>query len=255
MVTGEDSNDYGDNGGEGHGTHVAGIIAAHGTAPTGVRGIAPAVTLMSYRVFGKQSGDASNFAIAKAIDKAVLDGCDLINLSLGGGDQDEVTHKAIHDARNQGTLAIIAAGNNGRKPVSFPGSDSLAIAVSAFGRKGTYPTGATQEADVELLPKGDNPLEYIAAFSNIGPEISLTGPGCGIISTIPGNGDYMVMDGTSMACPAVTGAISRLLASHPEVLSMPRDQSRSDSMVKLILTTAQARGFGPYYEGRGLVNL
>src|SRR6185369_6324379 len=51
-VTGENPNDFGDNG-EGHGTHVAGIIAARGTAPAGIRGVAPGVTLRSYRVFGK----------------------------------------------------------------------------------------------------------------------------------------------------------------------------------------------------------
>ncbi len=82
-VLGEGAGDFGDNG-EGHGTPVAGIIAAHGTPPSGIRGIAPGVTLRSYRVFGKGAGGASNFAIAKAIDRAVGDGCDLINLSLGG---------------------------------------------------------------------------------------------------------------------------------------------------------------------------
>lgn len=67
-VTGERENDFGDNG-DGHGTHVAGIIAARGSAPSGVRGLAPSVTLRSYRVFGKNRPGASNFAIAKAIDR------------------------------------------------------------------------------------------------------------------------------------------------------------------------------------------
>src|SRR5262249_26877415 len=79
----EQDTDFGDNG-EGHGTHVGGIIAAHGTVPAGVRGLAPAVRLRSYRVFpGKGHTDRSpSFTIAKAIDRAVTDGCDLINMSL-----------------------------------------------------------------------------------------------------------------------------------------------------------------------------
>src|SRR5262249_1865584 len=85
-VVGEHPADFGDNGIH-HGTHVAGIIAARGTPPAGIRGVAPDVILRSYRVFprhveGVKDG-ASNFSIAKAIDRAVADGCDLINLSLG----------------------------------------------------------------------------------------------------------------------------------------------------------------------------
>jgi subtilisin len=68
-VTGEkDPNDFGDNG-EGHGTHVGGIIAAKGTPPRGFRGLAPGVALRSYRVFGKGTEGASNYDIAKAIDQ------------------------------------------------------------------------------------------------------------------------------------------------------------------------------------------
>ena len=84
-VPGEKPGDYGDNGTEGHGTHVAGIIAARGTPPKGIRGVAPGVTLRSYRVFPQGGNNASNYAIAKAIDAGVADQCDLLNMSLGGG--------------------------------------------------------------------------------------------------------------------------------------------------------------------------
>jgi subtilisin len=248
-VRDESPSDFGDNG-EGHGTHVAGIIAARGLPPTGVRGVAPGVVLRSYRVFGKDSPNASNFAIAKAIDQAVADGCDLINMSLGGGPADEVTQDAIASARSKGTVVIVATGNDDRSPVSFPASDPLSLAVSAMGRKGTFPPETLEPDDVGA-PFGKDKKNFIATFSNIGPEVDLTGPGVGIISTIPGG--YAVLDGTSMACPAATGAAARLLSAHPEILSMPRDQSRSDAIARLVLQTAKPLGFGETFEGHGLI--
>ncbi len=247
-VTGEDPNDFGDNG-AGHGTHVAGIIGARGQPPNGIRGLAPGVKLRSYRVFGKNADGASNFAINKAIDRAVADGCDLINMSLGGGPTDAVTQDAIAHARAQGTLVIVAAGNDGRQPVSFPASDSLSLAVSAIGRKGTFPGGTTQQGDV-AAPYGTDKRDFVAAFSNIGPEIDLAAPGVGIISTFPGG--YAVLDGTSMACPAATGLAARLLATRADILGLARDQTRSDAMAKALLQGAKSLGLGLIYEGQGL---
>jgi subtilisin len=68
-------------------------------------------------------------------------------------------------------------------------------------------------------------------------EIILTGPGVGIISTFPAD-KYAVLDGTSMACPAVTGAAAKLLSGRPEILARPRDQSRSDTMTQVLLKDA-----------------
>jgi subtilisin len=248
-VTGENPGDFGDNATEGHGTHVAGIIAARGTPPQGIRGIAPGVTLRSYRVFGRGADSASNFAIAKAIDAAVGDQCDLINMSLGGGPSDPATEEAIADARAHGCVVIIAAGNDGRQDVSFPGADSNALAISALGRKGTFPSDAVEAGDV-ASPFGADTKNFIAAFSNIGPEIDLTGPGVGIISTVPGRA-YQVMSGTSMACPAVTGFAARAL-SGSAALNLPRDQDRSNQLITALLARAADLGFGPAFVGKGL---
>jgi subtilisin len=250
-VTGEDPNDFGDNG-EGHGTHVAGIIAAQGRPPTGIRGLAPGVTLRSYRVFGKGEEGASNFDILKALDRAVQDGCDLVNMSLGGGDLDAATREAISHARANGTLIFAAAGNDNRSSVSAPASDPLAIAVSALGRKGTVPPNSVEAGDVQS-PFGTDKKNYIASFSNIGPEIDLTGPGDGIISTFPGG--FAVLDGTSMACPAVTGAAAKLLGARPDILNMSHDQGRSDEMAKAVFQKAKVLGFGPKFEGQGQVKI
>jgi subtilisin len=247
-VVGEDKAQYGDNG-LGHGTHVAGIIAAHGQPPEGVRGLAPAAALRSYRVFGKGSESASNYAITKAIDRAVEDGCDLINLSLGGGPADEAIEAAIQYARAHGSLVIAAAGNDGRQPVSFPASYTLSLAVSAMGRKGTFPAGTTQGGDV-APPYGKDRKNFVAAFSNVGEDLDLTAPGVGVISTWPGG--HAVLDGTSMACPAAVGAAAAILSAHAELLGLPRDSSRSEALARALMARARPLGFGSLFEGQGL---
>ena len=120
--------------------------------------------------------------------------------------------------------------------------------MSAFGRKGTFPTSAAEVEDI-ASPYGTDKKNFVASFSNVGPEIDLTGPGVGIISTVP-NG-HTEISGTSMACPAVTGAAARALAGSA-VLKKKRDRARSDAMVKAILATAKPLGFGVTFEGHGL---
>ncbi|HSK71960.1 MAG TPA: S8 family serine peptidase, partial [Pyrinomonadaceae bacterium] len=230
--------------------HVGGIIAAHGMPPTGIRGLAPACELFSFRVFGKKAKGASNFAIAKAIDRAVQMGCDLINMSLGGGDSDDATRAAMEDAQAQGTLVIVANGNDDRSPVSFPASFSPpGIAVSAMGRKGTFPPKTTQ-FDTVAKPFGNpDANNFIASFSNIGVETDLTSTGVGIISTVPGG--YVPMDGTSMATPAVTGFAAKLLSGMSAILNMPRDPARANAMTQALLARAKPMGFGINFEGNG----
>jgi subtilisin family serine protease len=248
-VVGEEESEFGDNG-KGHGTHVAGIIAARGQPPEGFRGLAPAVKLRSYRVFGQDSDSATNYAITKALDRAVEDGCDLINLSLGGGPADEAIESAVQYARSRGSLVIAAAGNERRQPVSFPASYSLSLAVSAMGRKGTFPPGTTQSAEV-ASPYGTDKKNFVAAFSNVGPELDLTAPGVGIISTYPGG--YAALDGTSMACPAAVGSAAAFLSRKPKLLDLPRDAARSEAMARAVLGRAETLGFGSLYEGRGMI--
>lgn len=242
-VTGEDPTDWSDS--DIHGTHVAGIIAGNAE---GFLGVSPGVALRAYRVFGKNADGASSFAIAKAIDRAVADGCDLLNLSLGGGPDDPTTSEAIKAARAKGVVCVIAAGNDGG-PVAWPARHPLAVSISALGFKGLWPDGAMQVGTVtEPLGKEQS---FIADFSNTGPEINLAGPGVGIVSTIP-HDRFGVMDGTSMACPGVTGAIARRLAGDARVLAMPRDTDRADAIVKLALDAARDMGLPPLAQGSGL---
>jgi subtilisin len=105
--------------------------------------------------------------------------------------------------------------------------------------------------DAIVAPYGTDKANFIAAFSNVGPEIDFTGPGVGIISTFPGG--YAALDGTSMACPAATGMAARILSALPQVLGMPRDATRADAMAQAVLTRARALGFAPVLEGQGLL--
>jgi subtilisin len=118
-----------------------------------------------------------------------------------------------------------------------------------MGTIGTFPENSDPSGDV-LAPFGKDKNDFVAAFSNIGPEIDVIGPGVGVVSTVPGG--YAIMSGTSMACPAITGEAARLLADNPTVLAMPRDQARSDEIARLLFQAAQTKGFGPTFEGQGL---
>ncbi|MBB5638166.1 subtilisin [Pedobacter cryoconitis] len=245
LVRGENETDYQDNG-EGHGTHVGGIIGAYGQ----LNGVAAGVEIMSYRVFPKDSG-ASNFDIMKAINEAITDQCDLINMSLGESQVDEGITSYIKEAYNAGIVCFAANGNDNRAAVSFPANDSLSIAVSAMGRLNTFPPNSVESGSVEE-PYGTDKDNFIADFSNIGPETALTAPGVGIISTYPNN-LYAVMDGTSMACPAATGMAARILAGNPELLNLPRNQTRADEIVKYLSVNIKSMGFGNLYEGKGML--
>ena len=249
-VTGEEATDYEDI--DGHGTHVAGLIGSHGTPPAGLRGVAPGVSIRVYRVFGTDGQGATNYAILKALIRAAGDGCDIVNLSLGGGPYDEVVEEAIRDAREQGMLAVIAAGNDGRGVVSYPAAYQYATPVSAMGRESTYPAGSVDEGSVLRPPSSTaDAKEFIAGFSNIGLQVFATGPGVGVLSTLPHNA-FGPMSGTSMAAPVIAGAAACLLSRDPAVFGMTRDRKRGDAIEALLAKACAPRGFGSIYEGRGL---
>jgi subtilisin len=232
-----------------HGTHVAGIAAGRGTT-SGFRGVAPGASLRAYRVFPDVGGGASNFDIAKGIDAAVADKCDILNLSLGGPAKDDLTQAAIDRALAAGIVVIVAAGNDNRSPVSFPGALPESVAVSAMGRTGSFPDGSIGSSDVATPTGGAGNKDFVADFSNIGTEIDVTGPGVEIVSTLPGGG-HGSMNGTSMACPAVAGFAAHLLSSTPAV-QQAQGSDRSRALKDLLYSKCKPEGFGREFEGFGL---
>jgi subtilisin len=136
--------------------------------------------------------------------------------------------------------------------VSFPAANDMCQAVSAMGIKGTFPAG-TEPAGSVAAPYGKDKKNFVASCSNVGSDTDLTGPGVGVISTVPGG--YGVMSGTSMATPAETGAAACLLAASPAILAMPRDRHRAAAMIAAIAKACKLLGFGATFEGKGAISL
>lgn len=245
-VAGENPTEFGCNG-DPHGTHVAGLVGAHGP----MTGNAPGVALRSYRVFGSGGAGATSFAIIKGIEAAVADGCDVINLSLGVEGDDPPLHVAIRHARDRGVLVVAAGNNNYGGPVGSPACYAETIGVSAVGRLSCIPVGAQPMAHVTATRGSDEDC-FFADFSCVGSELKLSAPGVGVISTVPGG--YGQMSGTSMASPLLAGQAARLLASTPHILHAARDRARSDALEAALLDAAETLGLVANQQGRGLPN-
>lgn len=253
---------YIDNG-AGHGTHVAGLI---GSSNPHCQGMAPEVRLMSYRVFP----DTDNWTkplttptsyIALAILKAVEDGCDIINLSIGGFPRgagncfvDRLVELVCKEAIEKGCLLVAAAGNNSCNRVSIPAGFQEVLGISAMGREGTFPANTAELYDLgEPCFPDDPPGDRFARFSNYcnrEQDIQYITPGVGIISTIPGGG-FGVMSGTSMACPIVSGIAANLLSHRPDIYSMARDRARTEAIIELLNDHLYDHQFGLAYQGAG----
>ena len=241
-VDGEDAADVSDNG-TGHGTHVAGIV----------RRIAPGAELHIYRVCARESGDAHEMAIAKAVRHAADAGCDIINLSLGQDSEPLAITRQIRRAHGLGCVVVAATGNNWGAEVAYPARTKGVLAVTACGLRAAAPDGAIAD-DIFAPPPDEQSWVFFARFSNIGPEVSFISPGVAILSSVSPT-ETGAMDGTSMACPVTTALVARLLSSDDTLLNSDRDQERSDAIVAACHKAAQPFGFGRDMEGSGMIRL
>jgi thermitase len=205
----------------GHGTHVAGIVAALTNNGKGVAGGCPACKLLIAKVMD-DGGDTTATKLARGIDWSVANGADVINLSLAGPDNAAV-EKAVNDARASGTVVVAAAGNEyGATTKRYPAAYEKVIAVSA-----------TNEND------------GLAGFSSRGSWVDLAAPGTNILSTGAGGG-YYEESGTSEAAPFVS-ALAGLLASEGRTASEVRQRMESTA------TDLGAAGDDPNF-GHGRIN-
>lgn len=222
---------YGPQDMQGHGTHVAGTIAAIAGNQVGVAGVAPKARLLVGKVLD-DSGRGSSRNIAKGIDWAVKHGASIISMSLGGPQSDPFTEGAIREANRAGVFVICAAGNDGRPDsVNWPARHPGAIAVSAVDRNGR-----------------------LASFSSRGEEVDIAAPGQDITSCYPGN-RYAKLSGTSMATPYVSGVVALTLSKHRQQGGQTPLATVDDLRQHLAKTATDAgpTGKDPNY-GWGLIN-
>ncbi|HEY5902834.1 MAG TPA: S8 family peptidase [Anaerolineales bacterium] len=205
--------------GNGHGTHVAGTIAALNNT-IGVVGVAPEARLWAVRVLNN-AGSGTWSSVICGIDYVTANAgkIKVANMSLGGTGSDDgncgntnndALHKAICRSVAAGVTYVVAAGNetdNAAKHV--PAAYDEVITVSALsdsdgkaGGTGGAPSCRTSEKD-----------DYFASFSNFGADVDIAAPGVCILSTWKGGG-YNTISGTSMATPHVTGVAALYLATH-----------------------------------------
>mgnify|MGYP000642789708 CR=1 FL=1 len=206
----------------GHGTHVAGIVAAvHNTI--GVVGVAPEVSLYAVKVLAK-NGTGFLSDIIEGLDWCVANGIRVANMSFGSSVGNQSFHDAISRAYNAGVVLVAAAGNESG-PVSYPAKYPEVIAVSAVGRN------------------ADGSLSF-ASFSNFGPEIDLAAPGVSVFSTYR-NGTYATMSGTSMAAPHVTGVAALVLSA--------KGAMSPAALEGWLKSTAEDLSLPPEQQGAGLI--
>ncbi|MEV6301465.1 S8 family peptidase [Actinoplanes sp. NPDC051861] len=194
----------------GHGTHVAGTVAAIAGNDEGVAGIAPDARILPVKALDAD-GAGWMSDTAEGIVWAADNGAQVINLSLGAPERSEAVSEAIGYARNRGVTVIAAAGNEREEgsPTSWPAADEGVIAVAA-----------TDEND-----------EY-GEYSNAGDYVDVAAPGSDIVSTYPG-GDYDTMSGTSMAAPHVAAVAALLLGRDPDLSPDQIEDVLKDTAVDL----------------------
>ena len=232
----------------GHGTHVAGIIAAGGI---GIRGVTPAVDILPVRVLN-QFGIGNSTDVACGIKWATDNGAKVINMSLGSTSQSASVTAAVAYAISNNVTVVAASGNNANSVLNtnatnYPAGDVGVIGVGATNPDGTW-----------------------ASFSTFGPSVDVAAPGVGIISTCSapyastGSGDsfrqtacttsdsygsnYQSLDGTSMASPHVAAVAAFILSQYP---------SLTPAQVQEILQATSGLGNGSRIDdklGFGVVN-
>jgi serine protease AprX len=275
----------------GHGTHVAGIIAGNGSLSGGqYEGVAPQASLVDLRALDLNGAGTDSTVIAaiqEAISLQKTYNIRVINLSLGRGiavsyAQDPLC-QAVESAWKSGIVVVVAAGNYGRLSVNgsngygtitAPGNDPYVLTVGATKSNGS--SLASAETLASYSSKGPTTYDHVVKPDIVAPGndvVSLSAPGATLEAAYPaelvtgsdGNNDYFTLSGTSMATPAVVGAVALMLQ---EQSSLTPDQVKARLMrdaYKMGLTSTTAwvphlsQNFTSFYDlfsvGSGLLNV
>lgn len=179
--------------GHGHGTHVAGTIAAIGGNDEGVVGVIPGdnLNLHIVKVFDNGGGWYGGADLIDALDFCVDAGSNVVSMSLGGGAPSDIEEAAFDAAFAGGAINIAAAGNHGTSDYLYPASYDSVVSIAAVDSS-----------------------EVKAGFSAFNDQVELAAPGVGVLSTLPGN-TYAAWSGTSMATPHVSGVAALVWSHYP----------------------------------------
>ena len=214
----------------GHGTHVAGIIAAN-RVKDGMTGIAPEASLHIYKVLA-DNGNGSYDAIIKGLEQAINQKVDIINMSLGGTEANERMHELINKAINKGICVVCASGNEAKgddgtvDEISYPGFWREVIEVGSIEQDGS-----------------------MSKFSNSNYNIDLVSYGGQITSCYPGN-RYATTSGSSQATPQISGALALLKQKFiAEFGRVP--ECESELYAQLIKNTKTVQGVNRKLQGNG----
>lgn len=185
---GGDVNRYNDY--NGHGTHVAGIIAATANG-SGIVGVAPEASLLILKILDSKGSGTYESAIA-AVKYAIAKGVDVISMSLGGPTDEPRLHDVIKEAVSKDIVVVCAAANAG---------DGNALTPEY-----AYPAYYSEVISVGAATSN----KRVASFSNSNDQVDLIAPGVNVLSTYI-NSSYARLSGTSMAAPYVSGAVALLI--------------------------------------------
>lgn len=237
FLSGEDEN--------GHGTHVAGIIAADDNTIGGV-GVAPDAEIYSIRALNAK-GSGSSLMIYLALQKALELNVDVVNMSLGSHVYDYTQASAIKKLIDNGIVVVAAAGNEGYylyDQKSYPAAYPSVISVAA-----TYSVNGYQD---------------LAWFSTFGDWVTIAAPGGyaqGSVYNFIGydtndiystylNGSYAFMAGTSQASPVTAGTVALVLQSRKNEMDNIKGKKKVDKVRNILLSTEKEEG---YYSEYGYV--
>ncbi|NLH01096.1 MAG: S8 family serine peptidase [Clostridiales bacterium] len=207
----------------GHGTYVAGIIFAKTNNGTGVAGIMPEVKIMPLKVFGVEDADTAH--VISAIEYAVDNGADVINLSLGGKDASQALKSACDAAVAKGVLVVAAAGNDGTSTPFYPAAFDSVIGVAALD------TGNTRYQN-----------------SQYGDSVYVSAPGAKIAVIDNKTNQYSVKSGTSMSAPQVAALGAMAKSINPNI-----NQDGFKQLLQQTCTDLGEKGFDIFF-GWGAIN-
>jgi thermitase len=209
---------------DGHGTMVAGIIAAMANNSVGIVGVASNVSIMPLKVLSGSSG-GSGIDLDRAILGAAHSGARIITMSLGDYSRPSMAMEAaINHAYQEGCILVAGVGNDNTSDPFYPAACENVIAV-----------GAIDQSSIK------------APFSNYGSYIDFCAPGVNVLTTAK-DGDYDYGNGTSFAAPFVTGVIALMISKYPQLTN--------EQIIGTLITQAEDLGETGWdqYHGWGLVN-